>query len=331
MRENLYVLVCLLVVMSGCTQPGETKIQNSELLRLSDITVTPSSVVLPGEVITIRMKISNIGQEEAKFVRYDKTKGWLFVGNTENSLNNLLYDTCSIYTNQDVNIIADGFEKTGGQAILKPGRASILEWTITAPNEEVIAKMKHECDFKFRVSYEAQAETYTYIYFANPDEKNQRAYTNQDMNLRGENVANFGPVYINFDTAQTQPIKGSKSGKPINDWTIYVTLRNIGNGIGEIVSDSGLLVDLPSEITRSGTCTAFEVTDNDDLYIEKTEYDAVAETEDNLKLYSKQTSRFSCVLTAPKVSILEPYRFVSSANYTYTINEKVKIVTRPPM
>ncbi len=323
MRENLYVLVCLLVVLSGCTQQGATEMQNSELLRISGITVTPSSVVLPGEVITIRMKISNIGQEDAKFVRYDKTKGWLFVGNTENSLNNLLYDTCSIYTNQDVNIIADGFEKTGGQAILKPGRASILEWTITAPDENVIAKMKHECDFKFKISYEAQAETYTYIYFANPDEKNQRAYTNQDMNLKGENVANFGPVYINFDTAQTQPIKGSKSGEPKNDWTIYVTLRNIGNGIGEVAGDSGLLVDIPSTITRSetGTCTAFP-DGNDDLYIKK--------TDDNLKLYSKQTSRFSCVLTAPVVNILEPYRFVSSADYIYTIDKKVKIVTMPP-
>lgn len=319
MRGNLYVLVCLLVVMSGCTQPGETKMQNSELLRLSDITVTPSSVVLPGEVITIRMKVSNIGQEDANFVNKDGTVI------TKDQLTEILYDTCSIYGAKDgersFTIIANGFSVVDEQIILMPGRASILEWTIKAPDEEVIAYMKHECDFKFKISYEAQAETYTYIYFANPDEKNQRAYTNQDMNLRGENVANFGPVYINFDTAQTQPIKGSKSDEE-NDWTIYVSLRNIGNGIGEVASDSGLLVDIPSTITRSGTCTAFDE-GGDDLYIKK--------TDDNLKLYSKQTSRFSCVLSAPEVSILEPYRFVSSADYIYTINEKVKIVTRPPM
>ncbi len=328
MRENLYVLVCLLVVLSGCTQQGATEMQNSELLRISGITVTPSSVVLPGEVITIRMKISNIGQEDAKFVRYDKTKGWLFVGNTENSLNNLLYDTCSIYTNQDVNIIADGFEKTGGQAILKPGRASILEWTITAPDENVIAKMKHECDFKFKISYEAQAETYTYIYFANPDEKNQRAYTNQDMNLKGENVANFGPVYINFDTAQTQPIKGSKDEDETNDWTIYVTLRNIGNGIGEASSKLKVILPDGSEPKEGGTC-GFDK-DNDGNTKNPLEIAKGTSTDSKLKLYSKQTSRFSCVLTAPVVNILEPYRFVSSADYIYTIDKKVKIVTMPP-
>ncbi|MCK4555534.1 MAG: hypothetical protein KAT83_02915 [Candidatus Aenigmarchaeota archaeon] len=323
MRENLYVLVCLLVVMSGCTQPGATEMQNSELLRISGITVTPSSIVLPGEVITIRMKISNIGQEDAYLTKYTKT-GWEDIENNE-GLKELLYDTCSIYTGKNLNIIADGFTKEENQVVLQKGRASILEWTITAPDETVIAKMKHECDFKFKVSYEAQAETYTYIYFANPDEKNQRAYTNQDMNLRGENVANFGPVYINFDTAQTQPIKGSKSGEPKNDWTIYVTLRNIGNGIGEVAKNSELLVTLPKGIQNIGECSSFEKRDNgdaQDLFITK--------TENNLKLYSKQTSRFSCVLTAPEVNILEPYRFVSSADYIYTIDKKVKIVTMPP-
>ncbi len=321
MRENLYVLVCLLVVLSGCTQQGATEMQNSELLRISGITVTPSSVVLPGEVITIRMKISNIGQEVVRFGK-DTSE---FMENID-ELDGLLFDTCSIYgigeNGRKFTLIADGFEidaETSG-LVLKPGRASILEWTIKAPDEIVIAKMKHECDFKFRAIYKAKAETYTYIYFANPDEKNQRAYTNQDMNLKGENVANFGPVYINFDTAQTQPIKGSKSGEPKNDWTIYVTLRNIGNGIGDVADNSKLLVDLPSKIEKSGTC-AFTTDGDCDLSIDE---------ESKLKLYSKQTSRFSCVLTAPEVNILEPYRFVSSVDYIYTIDKKVKIVTMPP-
>jgi len=64
MQKSLYLLVFAIVLLSGCTN-GETKVQNTDLLRISYLTVTPGAVVSPGEDVTVRMKIENVGQEEA--------------------------------------------------------------------------------------------------------------------------------------------------------------------------------------------------------------------------------------------------------------------------
>lgn len=335
MQKTLYILLLAAVLVAGCASGDTTVAQNRELLRISSLTVTPGTVVSPGETMTVRMKLDNVGQEDVKFVN-TKTSGGTTtdapIANVD-GLYNILYDTCTIYKKSDkVTPIVDGFTTDNSYLVLKPGNSAILEWTIGAPSETQIANMQHECNFKFQISYKALAKTYTYVYFANPDEKNQRIYTNKDMNLRGENIANFGPVYINFETAQEQPIKG-KPATGDSAWTFYVTAKNIGEGIGRI-TDGTLAVQLPNkEFTKSkdketseDKCKDFgDITGPDD----KKTMGVANDDGSRLKLYSKQSSRFSCTLAAPNVGVLEPYRFISSADYTYSVDKTIKILTNP--
>ena len=48
-----------------------------------------------------------------------------------------------------------------------------------------------------------------------------------------------------------------------------------------------------------------------------------------LKIYRGKTSQISCTLTAPKVNLVEPYRFIAEADYDYIIEGQLNIKTKP--
>lgn len=262
MGRQAYIcfLIVLVVVTAGCAGTKKTEIVSSDMLKINgDIDIFPSKTVNPDDTIIIRMEVKNVGQDKV-WMRIDGKDGYDNSGAYKPETltgDYILIDHCeSLYKYGDKapadfkiltagkceknmvenKKIKDGDGKPLGGCYLKfdEGQSHTFQWSLKAPGNDAIAKMTNKCTFKFQTAYAATAQTNTYVYFADPLEVAQRLYSGKDMNLAGDNIAAYGPVAVNFETAEPQPIAArSEAGAK---WTVYLNMRNVGGGIASVNS-----------------------------------------------------------------------------------------------
>lgn len=323
---KLFLIIIPILIISGCIDGTTTKIESKDLLKINDIEIFPDQRVSPETELTIMMEVENVGLTDV-FYLVDRD-GNINTGIKENLDGDaLLYDYCStIYELTDFKMIpkkdckdqprdSQGnaiFEDPyidsvgigeGCYSIIRSGEIHMFQWNIKAPSSEKTLGITHQCDFKFQVKYLAEAETNSYIYFANPDEIIQRIYTDNDLSIKGDNIATYGPVAINLETPP-QPIPAD--GK----FTLYFTFNNVGKGIAKLKeTENNFKLDSEIDDENGKTECAKKINDQE------------------VQIYGKDSSRISCSFTAPTVSILKPFRFTSEAIYEYTLTETKTITT----
>ncbi len=350
MTHQIYIcaLIAIIVFSSGCLGGGTTKTEviSDDMLEIKEpIDIFPSSNVRPGDNLVIKMAVKNVAQSDAYLlVDTDAKKGEQgFDGDY------LLTDRCNpLYQLNDqmktiakcaalpdnVPQIPDTDALTSCYVRISPGGSQTFEWNIKAPQESDIMKMQNVCNFKFQAAYSAKAETNTYVYFASPLEVAQSQYTDKDMNLKGDNLATYGPVAINFGTGAPQPISAARKGEDADTWTVYLNIKNVGKGIADI---NDLEIALPKGIEKTEqNCKLLkdilqEI--NTKKCTENANTDVCKElinSRDAFKIYRTSTSRIMCELTSPKdVAILTPFKFTTTAYYTYRQMLEVPIKTTP--
>ncbi len=431
----LYIALLFVIFLAGCLDDGRTttEIKSKDMLTIKSIDIFPSKDLQPGDTIIVRMEVENVGQESThllvdKSTSDSKALDWngdyllidhcpsLYNANSNAGLKDADFQilsggTCATLCDPADSACkipqvgdSDGVRIGGTACYLKipSGQSHTFQWSMKAPSTDKIADMTHKCTFKFQIAYASKAVTNTYVYFADPIEVAQRIYTKKDMSLVGDNIASYGPVAVNFETAEPQPIpaRTNSDGTP-EKWTVFLNLRNVGTGLtdvsaidllrpegveligSKILGCNGLnVVDknlaLVDAMTESGTfdiasfrgalsgyvgscdpsrpytppqscdaeilALATEYNNNlcpsspnqpeaDDLACSMTFSEvrtALADTKRLLQIYSQTSSRIPCELTIPTgVVILTPFRFVTTADYTYGIRQDIPITTKP--
>ncbi len=241
----LFLLLVLVIFVSGCNGGDtRTEVVSTDMLVIEDIHAIPSQVVRDGDTIVIRMDVTNVGQNDV----------WMFVDDSGGVRGDfVLVNFCDgMYELQDkgFDIISvsgpkcstpeDDFEVEISGKVLEnpcyvkfvPEQTHVFQWTIDAPSKDKLHGLTSECTFNFQTIYAGVAETITYVYFAIPHEVAQRIYTKNDLTLVGDNVASYGPVVANFETGEAQPIRAGGE----DTWTVYLNLKNLGNGVAKIRS-----------------------------------------------------------------------------------------------
>lgn len=359
MKHQIYIYAFLAAIIfsSGCVGGGNTKTEviSEDLLVIKEpIDVFPSKNVRPDDTLIVRMEVQNRAQKEAYLLVDTNSKS---TTDTTFDGDYLLIDHCeTLYKlkEEKMTVISKGkcatlpnnvkpLKSYGGTDYttdkscyikISPGQSHTFQWKISAPSEEAISKMASKCDFKFQAAYAATAQTDTYIYFASPLEVAQRLYTSKDMTLSGDNIATYGPVAINFQTGEPQPISGaSKDG---DTWNVYLNVKNLGNGIADITGLKLISGDIKK---AAGKCRFFEEIEADRTTNKctasattepcktlNTELDTLKKA---LKVYSTASSRIMCELVTPKVQILTPFKFTTVSDYTYSQTKEIPIKTIP--
>lgn len=356
-RFYIYALIGLAVIIAGCTGSGKTKteIVSKDMITIKSIDIFPSKTVQTDDIIVIRMEAENGGQEAAFLLAdADSNSGGEFNGDY------LLIDHCpSLYNSKNKGLDADFQILSGGTCTtpdetvprvkdsagnpiegcyirFDPKQSHTFQWTLKAPSASQISELTHKCTFKFQTAYAARAMTNTYVYFADPLELAERLYTKKEMALAGDNIASFGPMAINFVPAEPQPIAAEPEGK----WTVFLNLMNVGKGIADV---SSLGIALPSGISTYVSADGIDQCLNGGV-LNIQDIDAQLNTagltpsqkidlEDarrKLEVYAGGASRIACTLTIPSgVTILTPFGFTTTAEYTYKVRDDIEITTKP--
>ncbi len=311
--RNLVLFLGIIILISGCTNGGKgTEVISTDILKINDIDIFPSKELNPGDTLVIRMEVENVGKEDVN----------LFIEKKDETGDLLLIDCCNTrYTilENEFKLIPNRTQKESDNKkfiTLKPDDIQYFQWKIEAPEKDALMGLTDKCMFKFQADYVSSAQTTTYIYFATPTEVMQRLYTDKELNLRGDNVASYGPLVINFETAEEQPISAGDGYTT----TIRLTLKNFGSGIVN-VTDLNLI--LPAGVSKK-SCDMFDG-ETGTLSINK------EKAGDILKIYKDKSSTISCTLNTPKVAVLTPYRFISRASYNYILREDILIKTSPEL
>ena len=332
MRKNIFICLAILLIVldvqcTGVLSSGhgseKTEVQEIELLRINYLDIAPSNVAHPGDTIFIRMGVENIGQDDVV----------LFIDTDASACDRgdlLLYSICEpLYTVKVFRVLSatsgmttamvdvnyDGENESVCALKLKPDEAAVFSWEISAPTEDELFGMIHECTFKFRVTYKSLARTIAYVYFASPEEIAQRIYTREEMSMAGNNIATFGPV-VAMVTAENQPYPAGSS------FTLPVHLENRGKGIADVLD---LQIKYPRDFSvTEERCELFEKKEENKLALRSTDL-----TKKMLQIYGGKSTHFHCEFKVPSVSILTPYRFEVTATYLYSIFEEKKIKVVP--
>lgn len=325
MRGGPAIFLAAIVIVSACVAPGipslaprETRVETRDLLQLAEPQVFPSTQLKASEIFEVSLTIKNIGQTAASFKPHrtgDPGKGTAILQAIKGEDGKLTL--CGVYELLDFNSFPQ--PKTAETMTIGPGQENTLSWRIRAPSAQNLA-VPQPCDLKFILEYESDALTTTYIYFANPVELAQRRYTAQELVLRGDNVATFGPVVVNFETPD-QPVAAIEGQK----FTVHFNIKNEGGGTAQAsnfkvqISSADIKVAQPSDCSLTYNAADSTLT-------------VPPESQELLRVIGGSSSRFTCALTAPKVAILTPFRFDASANYTYTLEKALRIETEavPP-
>ncbi|VVB61673.1 Uncharacterised protein [uncultured archaeon] len=369
----IYFVLVFTIFLAGCIGGGQsnTDVVSTDMLVIKNIDVFPSKDVRPDDQIIMRMEVENKGQRDTYLLADTNSKSSNSGASADSSSaapsdntkpsfdgDYLLMDRCNtLYTLEgDMTILSrgnciknlpndvppikkyDGTSYDPGKACyikVSPGQSQTFQWKIKAPSEDAISKMANKCNFKFQAAYSAKAETNTEVYFANPVEVAERLYTQKDMSLAGNNIATFGPIAINFEPAEPQPISAATKDRPDN-WTVYINIKNVGTGIADVTN---LTVALPKSMEKAN-CRLFgeiekEMNDKD-CSNNKNDPDCVTlskeldDLKSSLKIYFDKSSRIVCVLKSPEnVAILTPFKFTTTADYTYRQNQEITIKTTP--
>jgi hypothetical protein len=342
MRKNIFIYLAVLFVILSLQCTGilttsggseKTQIQETDLLRINYLDISPSTVLHPGDKIFVRMEVENIGQENVA----------VFINTTDGNCDDdtlreikengmlLLYSVCApLYTIDEFRILSntigratkisadinyDGKPENICALNLEPDETAVFYWKLSTPTKEELFGMIHQCTFRFRVMYKSKAKTTAYVYFASPNELAQRIYTRDELSMAGNNIATFGPV-VAMVTAEDQPYPAGSS------FTLPVTMENRGKGIAEVLN---LRISYPSSFSvNEERCELFEDTTGNAIRL-KSSYD----TKDMLKIYGGKSSRFYCEFNTSGVEILTPYRFDVEADYLYSIFEEKEIKVVP--
>ncbi len=365
----IYIVLIFIIFLAGCVGSGQSKTEiiSTDMLIIKNIDVFPSKNLRPDDHIIMRMEVENKGQKDTYLLADTDSKpaspnAKQFDGDY------LLMDRCDplYFLEDDMTVLSrgkcviaddfpvdipklknyDGTEYSPVSACyikISPGQSQTFQWKIKAPSETAISKMTNRCNFKFQAAYSAKAETNTEVYFANPVEVAERLYTDKDMSLKGNNIATYGPIAINFEPAEPQPISAQKG----DNWTVYINIKNAGTGIAD-VTDLAVIMPKNNDCATNGgkepcikkaNCRLFEDIEKErnnagcsdkatpECATLSNEYKSL---QDNLKIYFDKSSRIVCELKSPEnVAILTPFKFTTTANYVYRQNEEILIKTTP--
>lgn len=334
MKGLLYLLLVVIVVSSAClgasSGKSKTQIESKDLVVVNSYDFFPSSSINPGDNLVVRMEIENVGQINTPIefgdkygskVLYDFCKGLYTYMESASVIGASVIDPENVdEKGKSKSLKLTEYNGNNAQINLDVDKSAIVQWTLKAPDKEQLLNLNHQCNFKFKVSYGAAAKTNTFIYFASPLELAQRIYTKDDLKFIGDNIATYGPVFVNFETpAQPIAANGEKS------WTFFVNIKNIGSGTADI---SNLEIKLPdnyavAEADMGESCkNAFKLDPKKpNTLILKSAVESPSNT-DYLKISKQSTSRIPCSLKTPDVSILQPFQFVSTADYKYSLRQE---------
>ncbi len=358
-RKALPAILVIILLISGCVDSGKTKTASTgrDLLVLGDIEIYPGKVLDPGSSIILRTDVSNVGTEPAFLLVDNVDPDNLYDGTGKLTGNGVLLEhKQELYTFKEFTMmpfmdcakpkdLKEYGEKARSDAEehcyiqLEPSSSMAFQWKLTAPSAEDILHLTDETTFRFQAKYLGVAKTNTYIYFSSPTEIGQKSYTRDDLALSGPNIATEGPITMNFQTLELQPIS-SKKGQ---SWTLYLESNNKGKGLAKMTS---VRLDLPDDPNPDnneeklfrkdeGRCKYFNdpVSYTDDGVTSENVIVADEGTTKEmglLQIYGGKSSKLSCTLTTPEnVVILTPYRFTTTAHYSYSLFDTLKVETKP--
>lgn len=250
-----------------------------------------------------------------------------------------------------------------------PRQTHVFQWKITAPSKDDIGRLTNECNFNFQIIYSGLAKTFTYVYFAAPLEVAQRIYTRDDLSLVGDNVASFGPIVANFETGEAQPISSGtgetwtvylnlknigggvakirdlelmgleEAGITFSGDPTFCELRYRSDA-----QETGLersYIDSQLDIHFAGNKVQCLIIYPGDERCDKENCDylngnpkelceKLLMVRNKLEIFRTESSRVSCMLKVPSgVSIMQPYKFVTTAHYAYFQGRDLYIKTDP--
>lgn len=336
-RIVLPFLMLVLVLTSGCLSSGQTTTRTTsyDFITLGEPEIFPGKTLVPESNIILRTEIANVGLEKA-FLLVDREK---LSNNPENG-DGVLIDhkedlyrfssftmtpqaPCVSVSDADLEPYgADELAEVGSACYIEvlPGSSFLFQWKLESPSEEEILGLTDTANFRFQAKYLGVAETNTYIYFASLTEVAQKTYTREDLALSGPNVATAGPLLMNFETLESQPIPSGEG----EDWTLFVEAKNRGRGIARL---SSVEVEKPEQLERiDKKCKLFALSEEGVLVADE----ALTEEMGLLRIYGGKSSKVSCALTTPEdVTILTPYRFTTRAYYMYSLFDELEVKTKP--
>lgn len=313
----VFLSLILIIFLSGCTYVedwfGKDVIQVEEktleggvkdVLVINDITILPSSPVLPDRDVILSFVVEN----------RDTRK------NAENVVVELF--DAPLFKNK-AGTLCNGKEKpcqpdlcrNSAPCTILPGEQKLISFDLIAPSIDDIAMLETEVELRFRVNYDFHGSLLYNSFVISMDEIKSRQRAGESVNLEIRKIPGSGPIQIDVELMGAPYILSGYSG------TFLFTIKKVGDPNG-ILKDSKILpeklkMEFPSDF---GTAEA-----------KKFKCNAICKNSEDIELYKGESPKlYFRISNVPTIDV--PYKsFIIDAevDYRYELRDSIKVKIKP--
>jgi hypothetical protein len=318
-----------LFFISGCTyvdtkQKDETRVVSKDLLYFDsneDLYAT-TDVVGTSQNFKIYLNVENVGNSDVEIILGKNTDDGLsdFGRSILYNYNGLLYTLTNFdytKTGHRSSIYTDSNGVEYDTLILSRNNPISFRWDVRSPNDSDFTQIENMGVFKFHLKYLAKAKTYRELNFINFKEANHLDYTDNKLVVHENNIAEPGPIVIDFKLVGGEPIKVNNEFEG-EVFDVSFIFKNVGDGITSFDSGSINVIVPTNFVADYSACSDFEDKGADPLNVDNRILTFVG---DSIEFYGDRGDQvIYCGFRTPDVDFINTYQFSIEANYVYITN-----------
>jgi len=310
--KHLLLTIFLILLMSGCVIPGTNIELPFNLGGKTDI----SDVVVIKQLNAYPEKIKS--DQTIRFVAYIENRGKETV---ENVVVNL-YDYC-VGVFETPNAVCSGGESQATSCKIEklyPKEIKEVYW-ILKPKSGI--KLETPCTLKVSVTYPYKTTTLSTINFISEQEQRRLIETNAFRTKSSTQIRGEGPVKVNINVLEPQPIPVHEGGGGTTSITFEIINRGSGFLVQETKDEKQLyhlwVEDISYTNDNKGVCT----------FSDENGEQSLGKMNRQITLMRDRSSTITCDLEKPFVEKERTDNIIIVIRYEYEIRKEKKVTVLP--
>ncbi|MBI4020134.1 MAG: hypothetical protein HY367_02275 [Candidatus Aenigmarchaeota archaeon] len=296
MAKMLFVfLLASVVIVSGCTLPGQQVLYENDIVIIRDLQAVPSTIT-PQQSVRVIATVQNKGNKPIDNVFVD------------------LFDHCEglFPKNQISNVNCGGGDAvTGTQCSIKleAQETKQVSWQLK-PKEDI--KLKTICPqdgMKVSVKYPETTTSITTVSFISRAEQDRQLQAGTLAPVDSYIAAGEGPIKPFLSVEDSQPIPTDSGSTPVS-----LQVKNLGGGF--LADNTEIVIEKIDfgDLQIDGSVQCHEVMKGADKLV---------------PLIQKESSKFFCSIIPPQTETQTTRTITTEISYIYEFRSSVKVTVEP--